>query len=269
MKTRVSLLAMIALISLWGGSASAQSKFTHLGDEPAIRHKIEYRDGRFELVLPMVSPSLNSGLEQSLLLGGGLKYHLSDVFAIGLSGFFGLSFATATFNDIIAVQDRNADGAADIGAGGFGDLKGNTDPQFDDLRRVRQVKFGASLDGEFTPIYGKLSFFGRVFARYDLSAILGVSGIETAGILPEVAPRTGAEATDPRIIPAPHFGVGSRVFLSDFMALNVELRDTLLLDNLGGALDPKTLEPQTALNNFWTLGLGLSFFFPMVAKLGK
>jgi outer membrane beta-barrel protein len=260
MRTRLSLLALASL-GLFAAPAAAQSKFTSLEDEPAIRHKIEYRDGRFELVLPMVAPSLASGLQQALLLGGRVKYHLSDVFAIGATGFFGLSFPTGTFSDVIA---KVGQGQLD---GGLNDLRASDDATFDPLRRVRQIKFGASLDGEFTPIYGKMSLFGKVFARYDLSLILGVTGVQTAGIIPEVAPAEGNDPVDPRIIPAPHFGVGTRVFLSDFMALNFEVRDTLILDNFNGAqLDGVA---QTKLNNWWTLGAGLSLFFPMQAKLGK
>jgi hypothetical protein len=61
--------------------------------------------------------------------------------------------------------------------------------------------------------------------------------------------------------------MGTRLFFSDAVALNVEIRDTLILDNLDGGLVAGA--PDTQLNNFVTFGMGVSVFFPTVAKIGK
>jgi hypothetical protein len=120
--------------------------------------------------------TLNSGFRQQVFGGLRFRYHLSDVFAFSLNGFGGVGFPTQSFTGILQTQDRNEDGVADL-PNGEGDLANSQDAVFDDLRRVREVKFGAALDGEFTPIYGKISAFGKLFVRYDFSAILGITAV--------------------------------------------------------------------------------------------
>lgn len=249
MKSRISFFSAL-LVVLVAGSAWAQSKFTNLEDEPAIRNKLELRDDRVEVV-PQGAFTLNSGLRQHFTFGARLRYHLSDVFALGISGFAGLSTPTGTFAGILELR----------GVGNEAGLN-NGDPALDDLRRVREVKFGGSLDGEFTPIYGKMSLFGKVFFRYDLSAILGVAVVATDEIVDLVQ---NDEAL--RFIPGPTFGLGLRFFLNDFLALNTEIRDTLVLDNFDGGLVGN--EPNAELNNFATFSLGLSVFFPTLPKISK
>jgi hypothetical protein len=250
------------------GTAQAQSKFTKLDQQPGVRHKVELRDDRWEIV-PEAAGSLNSPLTQHLMGRLRFRKHFSDFFALGITGFGGTIFATKSFNNVIAIQDIDGAAGADL-PNGLADLKGNADAGFDPLRRVRAVKFGASLDGELTPIYGKLGIFGRYFLRYDLSAILGMGAVQTAGILPVVDAANnpaGSAATDARFIPAPHFGIGTRLFVNDFFALNVEFRDTLILDNFDGGLVQG--QPDTKLNNFVTGSIGAAIFFPTVAKISK
>jgi outer membrane beta-barrel protein len=264
MKTRIALLSLFSTFVV-AGTASAQSKFTKLGEEPAIRHKVELRDNRWEIV-PEGAGSLNSPLRQHVMGGLRFRYHLSDAFAVGITGFGGITFPTKNFTGIIQVQDRDADGNADL-PNGESDLKANNDnADFDPLRRVRAVKFGGSVDGELTPIYGKLGIFGKYFVRYDLSLVLGMGVVQTAGILAEVDDAGGA-GVDARFIPSPHVGVGSRLFVNDFIALNLEFRDTLVLDNFDGGLINDV--PATTLNNFVTGTLGASIFFPTTAKISK
>ena len=45
------------------------------------------------------------------------RYHFSDFFAVGFTGFGGTSFPTKNFDGIIKVQDRDQDGNADLGNG--------------------------------------------------------------------------------------------------------------------------------------------------------
>ena len=263
MKTRLVLLSLFSTFVV-AGTASAQSKFTKLKDEPAIRNKVELRDNRWEIV-PEATGSLNSPLRQHVMGRLRLRYHLSDFFAVGITGFGGITFPTKNFTGIIQIQDRNQDGTADL-PGGENDLEGNQDADFDALRRVRAVNFGGSLDGELTPIYGKLGIFGKYFIRYDLSLVLGMGVVQTAGILTEVAPVEG-DGIDARFIPSPHIGVGSRFFVNDFIAVNLEFRDTLVLDNFDGGLEQGV--PATKLNNFVTGTIGAAIFFPTTAKISK
>lgn len=262
--TRAALFSVVAL-SLYAADAAAQSKFTKLKNEPAIRNRIEYRNDRVE-VAPAVGGTLNGQLRQQVYGSLRVKYHLSDLFAVGISGFGGISFANQTFKGIIEVQDRNQDGVADL-PGGEADLAASDDEIFDNLRRVREVPFGAALEGEFTPLYGKISAFGKIFAHYDLSLTLGVGALRTQGIIAEVSPDEDRDALDPRFVPAPHLGVQMRFYVSDMIAINAEFRDTLLIDNLDGGL--ANGQPDTNVNNFFTGSLGASIFFPSVAALSK
>jgi outer membrane beta-barrel protein len=263
MNTRFALFSVASMFAV-AGTASAQSKFTKLKEEPAIRNKVELRDDRWEIV-PEATGSLNSPFRQHVMGRLRFRYHFSDFFAVGFTGFGGTTFPTKSFTGIIQIQDPGADGA-DL-PGGEGDLEGSQDAAFDALRRVRAVNFGASLDGELTPIYGKLGIFGKYFVRYDLSLVLGMGAVQTAGILQEIEPSGDSDGIDARLIPAPHFGVGTRLFVNDFVALNLEFRDTLILDNFDGGLVEDV--PDTKLNNFVTGTIGAAIFFPTAAKLSK
>src|SRR5690349_13437122 len=100
MKTMKTNLT-IASLGLFGWASllatPAFAKGTSIAGQPAVRHKIELRKGRFELA-PTFETAI--ALDYKDIYAGGLRaeYHLNDWLSIGGMGFFGASLNSGLTN---------------------------------------------------------------------------------------------------------------------------------------------------------------------------
>jgi outer membrane beta-barrel protein len=109
------------------------------------------------------------------------------------------------------------------------------------MNKISQM-FG--VQAEFTPFTGKYSLFGKLFAHYDFYGFAGAGFINltnTSSSLPACtsqgldasgAPIRSCAVTGLKI--GPTFGLGIHSFINNFVALNLELRDTVAQNNSAG-----------------------------------
>ncbi|MEL6545231.1 MAG: outer membrane beta-barrel domain-containing protein [Myxococcota bacterium] len=157
----------------------------------AVPRKAVLKRGRLELA-PFASLSMNDAFYQHLALGGSLVYYPQDSFGIGI----GVDYLYAN------IETSNVDAVRQ----GLTSVPG----QFE------QPQLFAHLDFYWVPIYGKVSLFDSSILHFEF---YGTGGL---GI---------ASALDDDIQPAVNFGLGQRMFLSDWFALRVEARDHVYLTN--------------------------------------
>jgi outer membrane beta-barrel protein len=162
---------------------------------------------------PQFGLSLNDSFFTHISLGAGAAYHVADSFALELRG-----------GGVIASPESSA----------LRFVREETDSLIED---PPAFKYYGDANGVWAPVYGKFSLFGESIIHFD--------GYVTLGF--------GVFGTDSGAHPAANVGVGSRFFLTDWLAARVELRDHVFLENRNGESD---------LQHLLSVNLGVSFFLP-------
>jgi hypothetical protein len=148
-------------------------------------------------------------------------------------------------------------------------------------------KIGYTLAGqlEISPVSGKYSLFGKLFANYDFYAFGGLGAINyTADAVPNDKLHCSAQptflpnSTSPPSCPVtgikvgPTFGAGFHTFLGDFVALNLEFRDIMVKNNASGrdtTGDGIVSDDDQSLTHNFMIGLGLTLFLPSDAHVSE
>ncbi len=224
-----------------GDEERAQEDETPLVWVPAPRRKVIktlqrksfMKIGRFEAE-PHVGFVTNDPFIRRWLFGANVAYHPTEVFGIEVN---------FTFSPDLGDLDKKA-----------------ITTQIVDNNQVTpdisKIGWYASLNLQFSPIYGKLAVLDRQVINVDVFGAFGAGVVSTTDDL-EVLQKVGdpvAEATRQQIHPALNFGGGLRIIFPPTIAVRFEARGLSYIE----VLESTTLE----LKNNVTLLLGLSLFFP-------
>lgn len=207
-----------------------------LEDGPAVTKRLLLRGGRFE-ASPGIGFTLNDAFQRTALLGLQLHYHITDSLAIGVAGYYGVSFNTDLADRIEESRPERAK------AGAFA-----------------QTGLIASAELTYTPIIGKFALFGRNVFNYDLHILAGAGGVQAAG--------------DPKLEEfniAPVVGFGMRTFVKDGISVNIQLRDYLYASSLNAVpTEEGGAEPtESSFSNNFAITISAGFFFPQNPKVEK
>ena len=186
-------LSCAALLLYEGGrEARAEVKdgvMKRLAESDAVRHRKLMRDGRTDLGL-FLGFSTGELYQRNIALGLEARAYMSDSFAIGAHAFYALNFDTSLAEQVKALRgDRVSDSS------------------------FAKLGLGAALEAVYVPAFGKASLLGAMVSRYDLNVSGGLGVVQVTG--------DGLDA----FAPAPVVGFGARFFLSDELAVNLQLRD--------------------------------------------
>jgi len=276
----IILGAMLAGIVLaTAGQAHAQKRVNDLEQDVAVRHRRLLVAHRFE-VTPLFESSIDADYEHTV--GGGLKleYHLSDMFSIGVIGVASASINTALTNKIVATLPT-----ADTG------MNDKTPDQTQFMDHLNSIPFHGAAYASLTPWYGKLAAFSSAFVAFDFYFQAGISFAQLDSSCPSnVCTDTnpgGMENGGPPILnpkydpplnsgtkPGLYLGGGIHVFLSDFLALDLTVRDYAFSDNPSGADynadlyvgNNKNLGDDNRFLHHLFFGAGLSIMLPATVK---
>ena len=187
--------------------------------------------GRFE-VSPGLAISFRDAFFSKYVLGAALTYHFNEDYALSLKAGYAI--------DTIA-------GSAQI----CSPAGGCSPPTMDQLTKYNgqsaNVAYGlinllASLDFQWSPLYGKISLVAERFLHFNMYALGGPAIVSY-----------GPNAT---ITPGANLGAGFRFFINRFLTVRTELRDTIYMEDGVPA-------PNSSLRNQLMVDLGISIFFPM------
>ena len=277
----------LALLAL-GGTAAAQKRLNGLDDDEPVRHRKLLVRHRFEIA-PLFESSIDADYRHTV--GGGLKleYHFTDMFSIGVIGVASTSINTSlTTNIVNSLPTTPAANSLEP-----------SQTQYLDHLNTMPLHGAAYLS--FTPWYGKLAAFGAAYLAFDFYFQAGVSFAQLNSSCPAMVngqpvcddthpgttittPGGGTEPPDdnPRNDPplnsgtrvGLYLGGGIHVYLSDFIALDLTVRDYGFSDNPSGAdvnadgyvgNDAKLGDDNKFLQHLF-FGAGISIMLPTTAK---
>jgi outer membrane beta-barrel protein len=167
-------------------------------DVVVVPRKAFLKGGRVELS-PFAGVSLNDVLIRHFAFGGELNYYLSDVLSIGLQGQYFIKQRT--------------------------DRESTVGLQYNRVAALNQYKFAGALDLGYTPGYGKFTLFNKFIVHWDLAVQAGVGVIQT-----EIIPRKVGDAAFKNNQIAANLGLGTHLYVSNWLTFNVALRDYLFND---------------------------------------
>ena len=266
----VSVLGVVASLFA-AGDARAERRKNPLDDQPAVRHRLLLVKNRFELT-PLFESTINADFRH--ILGGGakLEYHLSDMLSLGAIGVYSTSLDTGLVEKIVKTLE--------------------TDPD-DMTREPSQGEFNAHLNDmpvhgaafvSLTPWYGKLAAFSAAFVNFDFYFQAGVSYAQLksscgANLCDDANPDPASPMFDNNPNNDPplndgtkvglYLGGGIHVFMNEFIALDLTVRDYAFADNPSGAdfnADLAVTDDDSRFLHHLFLGAGISVMLPPGAK---
>ncbi len=242
-----------------------------LEGQPPVRHRKLLVKKRFEAALAFES-SINAEFMHTPSFGVKLEYHLSDMLSIGGVGFFGVPIKTGLAKRISETLDTTVPNNADPTP---------TRAEFDE--HLNKMPVHAGLYATWTPWYGKLAAFGKFFLHFDFyfSGGLAFAQLKNDCCSFSEDPEPGGGSmgpdndpnNDPAINDGSRFGIflggGIHVFLNDFIALDLTVRDYLFSDNPSGLDfngDLAVRDDDNRFLNHLFVGIGVSFLLPSKIK---
>lgn len=249
-----------------------------LASQPAVRHRLLLVKGRFELS-PAFEATINADYKHTF--GAGLKaeYHLTDMFSFGLIGIYGASSNTGLMSRILDTLPEEDPG------------EGDPTPTRSELSsHLNSMPIHGALYASVTPWYGKLAAFGRAFVNFDFyfQGGLAMAQLDSscgAAVCSDPFPGGGVDGdgaavqadddpnNDPPLNDGTKLGIylggGIHVFVNNWIAIDLTVRDYVFSDNPSGLdfdADLAVTDSDTRFLNHLFMGVGVSFFFPARAQ---
>ncbi len=268
------LLASFAILS--PSDVRAERKGV-LDDVPAVRHRLLLVKKRFELGITTES-TINSDFRHTLGAGLKLDYHMSDLFSFGVVGIFGTSINTGLTDKLLSnlpESDPDSDPTP-------------TKNEFES--HLNSMPLHGALYVGVTPWYGKLAAFGKFFVNFDFYfqgglAFASLKSDCDSGTCDDKNPTGGTDSMGEVILPdnnpnndpvlndgfkaGLYVGGGIHVFINDWIALDLTVRDYLFSDNPSGLdfnADLAVTKDDNRFLNHLFMGIGVSFLLPTTVK---
>lgn len=293
MTTKHTIIAALAGLLTFGvvHEAAAERRLNNLSKDVAVRHRKLLVKNRLELA-PLFESTINADFHH--IIGAGVKaeYHLSDMLSFGGVGVFSVALKTKLVGRITPTLDTQAD--KQIKERGPDGMAGTDDdiiirePSKEEFeQRLNKIPFHGALYASVTPWYGKLAAFSQAFVAFDFYFQAGLafaqldSACDTAICsdnmpgMPMVGDRTEPDPNnDPPLNSGNRFGLylggGVHVFLNDFIALDLTVRDYAFTDNPSGAdfdaKDQAVTKDDSRFVHHLFFGAGLSIMLPAKVK---
>jgi len=167
-------------------------------DIVVVPRKAFLKGGRFELA-PFSAISMNDAMIRHYSFGGDLVYYLSDVFSVGAEGQY-------------FIKERS-------------ERQSLVGFQYNRVTTLNRFKYSGSLVFGYVPGYGKFGLFNKYIVHWDVTLNAGIGLIWT-----EIIPVIPDKATWSNMDICPHVAISTRMFVTDWLALSIGLRDYIFLD---------------------------------------
>ncbi len=237
-------LALLGAVTVLAPSvAFAETEVETHEDGPVVRRKILYRSTRVEIT-PMASATLNDAFRRNVMAGLGLNYHLTNEFGIGASFGYGVLHPETDLSKNVALTLEESNPGA-----------------LDDISYA-QIEWFADFTLSYVPIYGKFSIFKATTLPYDIHLNGGLTLVNEEGVAAQDGGNVDAELAGIR--PGGVVGGGARLFLSDMISLNLDLR-TLFITRAAVSSGTANAELKPTV----MAQLGVSIFLPGTVKISR
>jgi outer membrane beta-barrel protein len=284
-KTTTILIATAGLGAMLAGTARAEKR-NPLDGQPAVRNRLLLVKGRMELT-PSFESTINADFRH--IVGGGIKleYHLTDMLSFGGIGVFATALDTGLVKRITPTLE---DSVMDEDSG----IVNTREPSQDEFtQHLNEMPLHGAVYASLTPWYGKLAAFGKAFVAFDFYFQAGVSIAQLTSscdddICTDMNPGQFVEDPDNPDVPIPpddnpnndpplnsgarvglYLGGGIHVFMNEFIALDLTVRDYAFNDNPSGAdfnADLAVKDDDSRFLHHLFMGVGVSILLPAKAK---
>ncbi|HLL20643.1 MAG TPA: outer membrane beta-barrel domain-containing protein [Kofleriaceae bacterium] len=278
-KQSITLLALGAALAgtVETSSAEDRRRTNDLEDDVAVRHRKLLVKKRFE-VAPLFESTINADFRH--IIGGGakLEYHFTDMLSVGAIGVASTAINTKLITRIMDTLEDNP--------------MNPREPSREELEsRLNEMPLHGAAYLSLTPWYGKLAAFSQAYVAFDFYFQAGVAFAQLKSNCPsnicndpspgQSSPGPNGETVPPDNDPnndAPlndgsrlglYLGFGIHVFLNDFIALDLTVRDYAFDDNPSGAdfnADRAVTDDDSRFLHHLFVGVGLSIMFPTKVK---
>jgi len=264
------------------GLASAENK-SDLDSQPAVRHRLLLVAKRLEAT-PLFESTINADFRH--FVGGGLKleYHMNDMLSFGVIGVGSASIDTKLTERVLKTLE-DSDPTPPPGAS-----SGSREPSKTEFsQHLNKMPIHGAAYVSVTPWYGKLAAFGKAFVNFDFYFQGGVAFAQltsscdasvcddtnpgapemgTTGPVPDDNPNDDPPLNS-GFKPGLYLGGGIHVFVNDFMAIDLAVRDYAFTDNPSGAdfnADLAVKDDDSRFLHHLFAGVGVSIMLPMKVK---
>lgn len=281
-----TVLIVVGLLAV-SSAAYADRRQNDLANDVAVRHRRLLVKKRFEFA-PLFESTINADFRH--IVGGGAKieYHLTDKLSIGVIGVFSTAIDTKLVDKIVPTLDTNAVKQAKVAMG-----QSIREPSQEELLdRLNTMPFHGAAYVSLTPWYGKLAAFSQAYVAFDFYFQAGIAFAQLDSNCPPTIctdkfpgqPRpdpAGGENLPPDMNPnndpplnsggrvGLYLGGGIHVFLNDFLALDMTVRDYAFSDNPSGADFDANLyvsDKDSRFLHHLFFGVGISVMLPTTVK---
>lgn len=198
-----------------------------------LQRKDFLKIGRFE-ASPHLGFVTNDPFINRYLVGVGLAYHVTEIFAVEFDGSYSPTFGEADYKPVTEQLLTNNQVSPDIS----------------------RLNFYGTLNFQYSPIYGKIAVGGKNIIKFDIFGAFGTGVASTRDDLEalDADQEPSAQATEAQNHLTTNLGGGFRIIFSEAFAIRLEGRSLLYIETL----DSATLEMKQP---FMILA-SASFFFP-------
>jgi len=201
-----------------------------------IQRKKFFKKGRWE-ASPHVAFVANDPFLNRYIVGSGINYNITEIFAVELNMDFSPDLGDADWKPVTKQLIEENHVSPDIS----------------------KLTYFGSATFMFSPIYGKVAVVGREIINFDIFAAFGMGMTRTSESLEAL----DAESTNERAVrtqhqvhPTTNFGGGARIIFGENLALRIDGRSMVYIETVNAT----QLEMK---NNFLIQG-AVSVFFPRI-----
>jgi outer membrane beta-barrel protein len=273
-----TVLAVVGLLAV-SSVAYAERRQNALASDVAVRHRRLLVKNRFEFA-PLFESTINADFRH--IVGGGakLEYHLGDKLSIGVIGVGSTAIDTKLVDKIVPTLETMTND------------KSREPSQAEFTDRLNTMPFHGAAYASLTPWYGKLAAFGQAYVAFDFYFQAGVAFASLQSECPATIcsdkfpgiqhpnPMGGDNIqpddnpnNDPPLNSGGRVGLylggGIHVFLNDFLALDMTVRDYAFNDNPSGADFDANLyvdDKDSRFLHHLFFGVGISVMLPTTVK---
>ena len=249
MKRWISLLALIVLFAVafpLTSYADDEEGVSSLEKGDPVRNMLLLRSGRFELQ-PLAQFALNEPFQRTIGFGANLAYYFTNYLGLGVEFVYNPIHVDTDEIDAVNRWDYS--------------------PDVQESLALARPSMNFDVGLYYAPMMGKFSLFGWIL-NYDLHIYGGFGAIimdaecAAGGGVCKAAMNNNLEG----LKFAGVIGIGARIFVNNFVAINFEFKDylTKYADYSRGPADDRA-----RFKNFVTSNVGVSIFFPITVYMSK
>ena len=273
LKTSLHILLVLSV------ATPALARKGPLDGAPAVRHKIELRDKRFEIV-PSFELSIAHDYKNIYSPGLRAEFHISDSLSLGGSIMFGVpvdSGLTSQIEDSLPDQDASPQQLDPV-------------PTKNEFKtHLNEMTWHGGAHVTLTPWFGKLALFSKAYLNFDIYFRGGLGFAMLTNDWDFAAGRTAEPCPPGEMDPCylePNndgpqndgfragllIGGGLHIFINNWMAADIGIHDYLFKDNPSGLDfdgDRDVDDDDSRFLSHLFFGIGLSMYLPAKAKISE